>query len=134
MTKSSGISFEVDDDDVDAEDEDDGRRIVTVSSNSFKSNVVVCLLAGIWTFTVVSTLFSTGRMTMFVVLSFLSSRSGVDVHDWGRFLSSTSLPFDEDKFCVDVQDREEVFAFDPSDKFGDDAATSSPPLFPPCSL
>lgn len=43
MTNSSGISFEVDEDDVD----DDGRRKVTVSSNSFKSNVVVCLLGGI---------------------------------------------------------------------------------------
>lgn len=94
--------------------------------------------------TVVWRLLGNGTLTTTSVrVSLASSRSGVDVHDEGRFGINRSpddeFPFPaavlDDKFDVDVQLRPEFLSSDPkgSDRLGDDAATSSP-LLPPCSL
>lgn len=98
ITKSSGASLD--------DGGKGGRRSVMDSSTWLMSSMVVCRRFGNAILTTTS-----GR-----ALSFFSSRSGVEVHDDGRFgntellllllpLLSLPLLFNDDRFDVDVQFR-----------------------------
>lgn len=109
------------------------------SSTWARSSVVVCRRRGNGTLTTIS------GAALLLRVDRSSSRSGVDVHDDGRFgkfrtllllLSSLAagvplrVPFDELKLDVDVQLRPSDGTRE-SDNDGDEAATSASARFPP---